>query len=88
MDFELWYLILVPLLFAAGWFARSFDIKEKQTIANEKDTLYKGVDLLLSNKQNQAIDAFINLVKLDPDTVEMHFSLCLLYTSPSPRDRG
>lgn len=75
MDFELWYLILVPLLFAAGWFARSFDIKEKQTIANEKDTLYKGVDLLLSNKQDQAIDAFINLVKLDPDTVEMHFLL-------------
>ena len=26
MDFELWYLILVPLLFAAGWFARSFDV--------------------------------------------------------------
>ncbi len=29
MDFELWYLILVPLLFAAGWFARSFDIKRE-----------------------------------------------------------
>ncbi len=65
-----WFRFFSP----AGWFARSFDIKEKQTIADEKDTLYKGVDLLLSNKQDQAIDAFINLVKLDPDTVEMHFS--------------
>ena len=88
MDFELWYLILVPLLFAAGWFARSFDIKEKQTIANEKDTLYKGVDLLLSNKQDQAIDAFINLVKLDPDTVEMHFSLAGLFRRRGEFDRA
>ena len=65
-----------------------FDIKEKQTIADEKDTLYKGVDLLLSNKQDQAIDAFINLVKLDPDTVEMHFSLAGLFRRRGEFDRA
>lgn len=62
--------------------------QRKQTIANEKDTLYKGVDLLLSNKQDQAIDAFINLVKLDPDTVEMHFSLAGLFRRRGEFDRA
>lgn len=88
MDFELWYLILVPLLFGAGWFARSFDIKEKNNIADEKQTLYKGVDLLLSNKEDQAIDSFINLAKLDPDTVEMHFSLAGLFRRRGQFDRA
>jgi lipopolysaccharide biosynthesis regulator YciM len=75
MEFELWYLILIPVLFAAGWYARSFDIKEKQNKESETKTLYKGVDLLLSNKADQAVDSFIQLVKIDPDTVEMHHSL-------------
>lgn len=88
MDFELWYLLLVPLLFGAGWVARSFDIKEKQTLADEKQTLYKGVDLLLSNKQDQAVDSFINLVKADPDTVEMHFSLAGLFRRRGEFDRA
>ncbi len=79
MDFEIWYLILVPVLFCAGWFARSFDIKEKKGIADETQTLYKGLDLLLSNKQDQAIDSFIDLVRIDPDTIEMHHSLGSLF---------
>lgn len=88
MDFELWYLLLVPLLFGAGWVARSFDIKEKKTLSDEKQTLYKGVDLLLSNKPDQAVDSFVNLVKADPDTVEMHFSLAGLFRRRGEFDRA
>lgn len=88
MDFDLWYLLVVPILFGAGWIARSFDIKEKKTIADETQTLYKGVDLLLSNKPEQAIDSFINLTKVDPDTVEMHYSLGGLFRRRGEFDKA
>ncbi len=78
---DLWYLlILIPVVFGAGWFARSFDLKEKKNdSADETQTLYKGLDLLLSNKEDQAIDSFINLTKIDPGTVELHYSLGSLF---------
>lgn len=88
MEFELWYLILIPILFGAGWFSRSFDLKEKKSTADETKTLYKGLDLLLSDKQDQAIDSFINLVKVDPETLEMHFSLGALFRKRGEFDRA
>ncbi len=88
MEFELWYLLFIPVLFGAGWFARSFDIKEKKSIADETQTLYKGLDLLLSNKQDQAIDSFVRLTKIDPDTVELHFSLGGLFRRRGEFDRA
>lgn len=29
MEFELWYLIAVPLLFAAGWYLRGYDARQR-----------------------------------------------------------
>lgn len=88
MEFELWYLILVPILFGAGWYAHSFDQKEKKSTSDETKTLYRGLDLLLSNKKDQAIDSFINLVKTDPDTIEMHYSLGALFRRRGEFDRA
>ncbi len=88
MELELWYLIVIPIVFAAGWFARSFDQKENQSASDETKTLYKGVDLLLSNKTDQAIDSFMNLVKIDPDTIEMHFSLGTQFRRRGQFDRA
>ena len=33
MEFELWYLIAVPLLFAAGWWLRGVDSKQRKKAA-------------------------------------------------------
>lgn len=88
MEFELWYLLLVPVLFGAGWFSRSFDIKEKKSVADETQTLYKGLDLLLDNKKDQALNSLVNLAKIDPDTVELHFALGTLYRKRGDYDRA
>ncbi|MCD8339952.1 MAG: lipopolysaccharide assembly protein LapB [Burkholderiales bacterium] len=80
MEFDSLFLILLPIIFAAGWFARFFDLKENKYVsAGETQTLYKGLDLLLNNKPDQAIGSLVNLAKIDPDTVELHFSLGSLF---------
>jgi lipopolysaccharide assembly protein B len=40
---------------------------------------FKGLNLLLNEQQDKAIDAFIEAVQSDPDTTELHFALGNLF---------
>jgi lipopolysaccharide biosynthesis regulator YciM len=40
---------------------------------------FKGLNLLLNEQQDKAIDAFIEAVQNDPDTTELHFALGNLF---------
>jgi lipopolysaccharide biosynthesis regulator YciM len=89
MDFELWYLIALPLVFAAGWFGRGF---ESRTRAHENAALprsyFRGLNLLLNDQHDKAIDAFIEVVKLDPETIELHHALGNLFRRRGEFDRA
>ena len=50
-----------------------------------------GVTLRELGQLNAAVDSYKKALNLKPDYTEAHYNLgntCLLYTSPSPRDRG
>ncbi len=80
MDFELWYLAAVPLLFAAGWFLRGYDAKQGSADSHGlPNNYFRGLSLLLSNEPDKAIDAFIEVVKLDSETIELHHALGNLF---------
>src|SRR6201990_1755234 len=80
MDFEYWWLLALPLFFALGWLAARLDIKQ---IVSESRTLplsyFKGLNFLLNEQPDKAIEAFIEVVKVDPQTVELHFALGNLF---------
>ena len=46
---------------------------------NRPKAYYKGLNLLLNEQQDKAIDAFIEAVQNDPDTTELHFALGNLF---------
>jgi len=81
MDFELqWLLIGVPVAFALGWMASRFDLRQLRREREDAPRAYfKGLNLLLNEQQDQAIDAFIDAVQADPDTTELHFALGNLF---------
>jgi lipopolysaccharide assembly protein B len=81
MDFDLqWLLIAFPVAFALGWMASRFDLKQLKRERDDSPRAYfKGLNLLLNEKQDQAIDAFIEAVQSDPDTAELHFALGNLF---------
>lgn len=79
MEFELWYLIVVPLLFIAGWWFRGLDQRQREQ-EQRPGTYYKGINLLLNDQPDKAIDAFIEVVKLDPETIELHHALGNLFS--------
>jgi lipopolysaccharide biosynthesis regulator YciM len=80
MEFELWWLLGIPVFFALGWIAARVDIK--QLLAESRSlprAYFKGLNFLLNEQPDKAIDAFIEIVKLDPETADMHFALGNLF---------
>src|SRR5690349_22559402 len=80
MDLEYWWLLALPLFFALGWLAARIDIKQ---LISESRTLpmsyFRGLNFLLNEQPDKAIEAFIEVVKVDPQTVELHFALGNLF---------
>src|SRR5215212_9288258 len=89
MDFEYWWLLALPLFFALGWLAARIDIKQ---LVSESRALplsyFKGLNFLLNEQPDKAIEAFIEVVKVDPQTVELHFALGSLFRRRGEYDRA
>ena len=89
MEFEYWWLLGFPLFFVFGWMAARVDIKQ---IVSESRALprsyFKGLNFLLNEQPDKAIEAFIEVVKVDPETVELHFALGSLFRRRGEYDRA
>jgi len=80
VDFEPWWLIFVPVLFALGWIAARVDVRHLLSESRSLPTSYfKGLNFLLNEQPDRAIDAFVEVAKLDPETTELHFALGSLF---------
>ncbi|RZL64395.1 MAG: lipopolysaccharide assembly protein LapB [Variovorax sp.] len=81
MDFDpSWLLIGLPIAFVLGWVASRFDLRQLRMENRQAPKAYfRGLNFLLNEQQDQAIDAFIEAVQNDPDTQELHFALGNLF---------
>jgi lipopolysaccharide assembly protein B len=81
MDFDLqWLLIGLPVAFVLGWLASRLDLRQlKRDRRDAPRAYFEGLNLLLNEQQDKAIDAFIAAVQHDPDTTELHFALGNLF---------
>ncbi|HJV11528.1 MAG TPA: lipopolysaccharide assembly protein LapB [Burkholderiales bacterium] len=89
MEFEYWWLLGFPLFFGLGWMAARIDIKQ---IVSESRALprsyFKGLNFLLNEQPDKAIEAFIEVVKVDPETLDLHFALGSLFRRRGEYDRA
>lgn len=89
MDFEPWWLIFVPLLFALGWIAARVDIRQMLSETRSlPNSYFKGLNFLLNEEPDRAIDAFVEVAKLDPETTELHFALGSLFRRRGEMERA
>ena len=89
-DFELWWLLPIPaLFFAMGWIAARIDIKH---LLRESRALplsyFRGLNFLLNEQPDKAIESFIEVVKVDPQTIDLHFALGSLFRRQGEVDRA
>jgi lipopolysaccharide biosynthesis regulator YciM len=90
MDSAPWWLLIAPfLLFGLGWIAARIDIGHLLTESRALPSSYfKGLNFLLNEQPDRAIDAFIEVVKLDPETTELHFALGNLFRRRGETERA
>ena len=81
MEFNLtWILLGLPVAFVLGWLASRWDLRQVRADNRQAPKAYfKGLNFLLNEQQDKAIDAFIEAVQNDPDTTELHFALGNLF---------
>ena len=89
IEFEYWQLLLFPQFFVLGWAAARIDIKH---LVRESRALprsyFQGLNFLLNEQPDKAIEAFIEVVKVDPQTVELHFALGNLFRRRGETERA
>ncbi|MFL6664048.1 MAG: lipopolysaccharide assembly protein LapB [Rhizobacter sp.] len=90
MDFDFqWLLLGLPVAFALGWMASRLDLRQwKREQRDSPKAYFKGLNLLLNEQQDKAIDAFIEAVQQDPDTSDLHFALGNLFRRRGEYERA
>lgn len=89
MEFENWWLLGIPLFFALGWIAARVDIRQ---LVSESSSLpkgyFKGLNYLLNDQRDKAIDIFIEILKLNPENIDLHFALGNLFRRRGETERA
>ena len=90
MELELTLILLgLPVAFVLGWIASRMDMRQLRMENRQAPKAYfKGLNFLLNEQQDQAIDAFIEAVQSDPDTSELHFALGNLFRRRAEYERA
>jgi lipopolysaccharide biosynthesis regulator YciM len=90
MEFDFtWVLLGFPVAFTLGWLASRLDLRQLRIENRQAPKAYfRGLNFLLNEQQDQAIDAFIEAVQNDPDTSELHFALGNLFRRRGEYERA
>lgn len=84
-----WQLILVPVFFALGWIAARIDMRQ---VVQESRALprsyFTGLNFLLNEQPDRAIDSFLEVARVDSQTVELHFALGNLFRRRGETERA
>ena len=87
------WLLLLPVMFGIGWLASRWDLRlenrmdERERMRQQRST-FKGLSLLLNEQPDQAIETLVKIAQLDPETIELHFSLGNLFRRRGETERA
>ncbi|MCX7187459.1 MAG: lipopolysaccharide assembly protein LapB [Methylophilales bacterium] len=89
MEFEFWWLLVLPLFFSLGWLAARVDLKQLLAESTALPSAYfKGLNFLITNQHDKAIEAFSEAVQANTDSLELHFALGSLFRRRGEVDRA
>lgn len=89
-DLNSTFLLLLPIAAASGWFAawRSGQRPPDSAMNRFNSDYFKGLNYLLNEQEDKAIEVFLHMAEVDKDTVETHFALGNLFRKRGEVDRA
>ena len=89
MEFEFWWLLALPVFFGMGWVAARVDLKSLLSESRALPSSYfRGLNFLLNEQPDKAIESFIEVVQVDPQTIDLHFALGSLFRRQGETERA
>ncbi|HSN20308.1 MAG TPA: lipopolysaccharide assembly protein LapB [Usitatibacter sp.] len=89
MEFEFWWLLALPVFFGMGWIAARIDLKSLLSESRALPSSYfRGLNFLLNEQPDKAIESFLQVAKENPQTVELQFALGSLFRRRGEVDRA
>lgn len=89
IEFEYWWLLVLPLFFTLGWIAARVDIKQLIAESTALPAAYfKGLNFLISDQHDKAVEAFSEAVQANTDSLELHFALGSLFRRTGESERA
>ena len=89
MEFEFWWLLALPVFFGMGWIAARVDLKSLLSESRQMPSSYfRGLNFLLNEQPDKAIESFLQVAKENPQTVELQFALGSLFRRRGEVDRA
>ncbi|MEJ2652774.1 MAG: lipopolysaccharide assembly protein LapB [Gammaproteobacteria bacterium] len=87
MDDLLW--LLLPIAAASGWaFAKREDTPDAGKAPDLSSDYFKGLNYLLNEQTDKAIECFVRMLEVDSDTVEIHLAVGNLFRQRGEVDRA
>jgi lipopolysaccharide biosynthesis regulator YciM len=84
-----WLLLLLPVAAASGWWvARRQARREERNGSDLSSNYFKGLNYLLNEQPDKAIEVFIRMLEVDSETVETHLALGNLFRRRGEVDRA
>ncbi|MFI3246429.1 MAG: lipopolysaccharide assembly protein LapB [Ferrimonas sp.] len=82
--------LLLPIAAAYGWYMgrRSARIYQQHHHEQKSQNYFEGLNFLLSDQPDKAVDRFIELLQVDSDTFDTHLSLGNLFRKRGEVDRS
>ncbi|MBY6185554.1 lipopolysaccharide assembly protein LapB [Marinobacter hydrocarbonoclasticus] len=82
--------LLLPIAAAYGWYMgrRSVRIKQQSSQQRLSKNYYEGLNFLLSDQPDKAVDMFIDMLQVDEETFDTHLSLGTLFRKRGEVDRS
>ncbi len=91
MSPSLWWLFaLLPLASLSGWYVgrRGGERSGGQRVSRLSSSYFRGLNFLLNEQPDKAIEVFLQIAEVDKDTVETHFALGNLFRRRGEVDRA
>lgn len=87
MDELLW--LLLPVAAASGWAFAKHESKNNQgKVPDLSSDYFKGLNYLLNEQTDKAIECFVRMLEVDSDTVEIHLAVGNLFRQRGEVDRA
>src|SRR3990170_468896 len=88
MQYLFW--LLLPVAAASGWYLAKRDSHRKHAalISGLSPDYFKGLNYLLNEQPDKAIEVFVKMLEVDNETAEIHLALGNLFRMRGEVDRA